>query len=231
MSIVTEPHADVPTPPDDVLDDDGGGGGGAEPWWHSPWRLVVLGVALVFLGGAIGFFLTSRSSDAPDGGSVDVGFLQDMRYHHDQATQMSLAYLQKPTGEQDPALRTIAAELLLEQQLEAGAMVQLLHEYGQPEANESGTGMAWMGMPLPVDRMPGMASAEEISALKAATARDADILFCQLMTAHHQGGLHMAEYAAGQAGKQRVRQLATAMIKGQSDEIVELQQIQSRLGA
>ena len=108
------------------------------------------GVALLFLGGSIGYFVTQRSERHPGAGSVDVGFLQDMRYHHDQATQMSLAYLQKPAAGQDPTLRTIAAEILLGQQLEAGAMVQLLHDYGQPDSNESGTGMAWMSMPLPI---------------------------------------------------------------------------------
>ena len=231
MATRTDPDADVdrPVPPIDE-DDDDGGDDGAAPWWHSPWRLVVLGVALLFLGGSIGYFITQRSERHPGAGSVDVGFLQDMRYHHDQATQMSLAYLQKPAAEQDPALRTIAAEILLEQQLEAGAMVQLLHEYGQPEANESGTGMAWMSMPVPIAQMPGMATPENIAALKAASGRDADILFCKLMIAHHQGGLHMAEYAAGQAKESRVRDLATSMMKGQADEIVELQQIQARLG-
>jgi len=227
MAMATESRTDVPSPPVDDTDDDGGG---HDPWWHSPWRLAVLGLALVFLGVGIGFAVKSRSAMHPGAGSVDVGFLQDMRYHHDQATQMSLTYLQKPPAEQDPALRTIAAEILLEQQLEAGAMVQLLHEYGQPEANESGTGMEWMSMPLPIDQMPGMATPENIAALKAASGRDADILFCKLMIAHHQGGLHMAEYAAGQAKEPRVRELATSMMKGQVDEILELQQIQARLG-
>jgi uncharacterized protein (DUF305 family) len=231
MALVTEPDADAPTPPPDDVDH-GDDGGGPEPWWHSPWRLVVLGLAVLFLGGAIGFVVSSHSSTGPGAGSVDVGFLQDMRYHHDQATQMSLTFLQKPFAEQDGVLRTIAAEILLGQQLEAGAMVQLLHEYGQPESNETGFGMEWMDMrDIPVDRMPGMASPEEIAALKAAAGHDADILFCQLMIAHHQGGLHMAEYAAGQASKERVRQLATSMMKGQTDEILELQQIQTRLGS
>jgi uncharacterized protein (DUF305 family) len=230
MATATEPRADVPSPPADDADHGDDGDGGHDPWWHSPWRLLALAVALVFLGVGIGLALQSRSSSHPGAGSVDVGFLQDMRYHHDQATQMSLAYLQKPAADQDPALRTVAAEILLEQQLEAGAMVQLLHEYGQPEANDTGTGMAWMSMPLPVAQMPGMATPEEIAALKAATGRDADILYCKLMIAHHQGGLHMAEYAAGQAKESRVRQLATSMMKGQADEIIELQQIQARLG-
>src|SRR5439155_4552396 len=108
----------VPSPPVEDADHGDDGDGGRDPWWHSPWRLLLLGVALVFLGVAIGVAVASRSSSHPGAGTVDVGFLQDMRYHHDQATQISLAYLQKPAANQDPALRTIAAEILLEQQLE-----------------------------------------------------------------------------------------------------------------
>src|SRR3954449_12973488 len=142
MATRTDPDADADLPPPPADEDDGDDG--PPPWWHSPWRLIVLGVALLFLGASRGYFLTRHGESHPGAGSVDVGFLQDMRYHHDQATQMSLAYLQKPAPGQDPQLRTMAAEILLGQQLEAGAMVQLLHDYGQPDSNESGTGMAWM---------------------------------------------------------------------------------------
>jgi uncharacterized protein (DUF305 family) len=232
VATVTEPYADLPVPPTDDVDDDGtGGGGDGEPWWHSPWRLLVLGVALVVLGGAIGFALTKRSETMmPGAGSVDIGFLQDMRYHHDQATQMSLAYLEKPAAQQDPQLRIIASEILLGQQLEAGAMVQLLHDYGQPDSNESGTGMAWMSMPVPINLMPGMASPDQLAALKAATGVDADRQFATLMLNHHIGGLHMADYAAVHAREHDVRVLAESMIKSQNSDINELQAVLDRLG-
>src|SRR4051812_12670325 len=209
---------DLPHPPIDE-DDDDGGDDGAPPWWHSPWRLLVLGLALLFLGGSIGYFVTQRSERHPGAGSVDVGFLQDMRYHHDQATQMSLTYLEKPAAGQDPALRTIAAEILLGQQLEAGAMVQLLHDYGQPDSNETGTVMSWMTMPIPIDQMPGLATAEQLAALKAATATDADRQYAQLMLTHHLGGVHMAEYAVANARERDVRVLAQSMLTSQQSDI------------
>jgi len=209
---------------------DDGGGDHAGHWWHSRWRLLVLAVALVFLGGAVGFFVANRSDARPGADSIDVGFLQDMRWHHDQATQMALTYMGKPAADQDPALRTIAAEILLEQQLEAGAMVELLHSYGQPEQNESGTGMAWMGMPVPIDRMPGLATDDQLEQFRTATGTDADRLFITLMTAHHQGGIDMADYAAVRAQESRVRELAGNMASGQRDEIAELKTIQARLG-
>jgi uncharacterized protein (DUF305 family) len=154
-----------------------------------------------------------------------------MRYHHDQATQMSLTYLEKPAAGQDPNLRTIASEILLGQQLEAGAMVQLLHDYGQPDSNETGTAMSWMSMPLPVAQMPGMATPEDIAALKAATGKDADRQFATLMITHHLGGIHMAEFAAAHASEHDVRVLAQSDIASQQSDVNELRGILAKLGS
>jgi uncharacterized protein (DUF305 family) len=235
MATVIGPEADVelPVPPiDDTDDDDDGGGGGGDPWWHAPWRLVVLGLAVLFLGGSFGYFVSQRATTShPRAGSVDVGFLQDMRYHHDQATQMALIYLQKPAAEQDPQLHIMAAEILLGQQLEAGAMVQLLHDYGQPDSNESGIGMTWMSMPFPVDQMPGMATPEQIAALKAATGIEADRQFALLMMNHHLGGIHMAEYAVDHVKEHAVKVLATSALASQQSDVNELRAVLARLGS
>jgi uncharacterized protein (DUF305 family) len=48
------------------------------------------------------------------------------------------------------------------------------------------------------------------------------------MIAHHQGGIHMAEYAAEHAGRADVRHLATNMISGQRGDIYELQNALTR---
>jgi uncharacterized protein (DUF305 family) len=109
-------------------------------------------------------------------------------------------------------------------------MVQLLHDYGQPDSNESGTGMTWMSMPLPIAQMPGMATAEQIAAMKAATGVDADRQFADLMLNHHLGGMHMAEYAADHASEHDVRVLAESMAKGQESDVNELRAILTRLG-
>ena len=53
---------------------------------------------------------------------------------------------------------------------------------------------------------------------------DADQLFVELMVAHHQGGVHMAEYAATEAENAEVRDLAESIATGQQGEIVELEQ-------
>jgi uncharacterized protein (DUF305 family) len=221
VTAVLEPNVDQPVPP--AENDEGG-----EHWWHSPWKLLALGVALLFFGFAAGYALTSRD-DTPGAGSVDVGFLQDMRWHHDQAVLMAYTYLRKPSEGLDPQLRTIAGEILLGQQLESGRMAQMLRTFHQPEANMTGTGMAWMNMAVPIARMPGMANDDELHQLDAASGRDADIIFTKLMTAHHEGGVHMADYASAHAKDGEVKALAQAISSSQRDEIAELNQVLARL--
>src|SRR4051794_13927613 len=103
MALPIDLDAEQPPPPvDEDGGDEGRGDGDAAPWWHAPWRLLVMAGALLFLGGAIGYFVPTQAPQSPGAASIDVGFLQDMRYHHDQAVQMSLTYLEKPAAGQDP---------------------------------------------------------------------------------------------------------------------------------
>lgn len=228
MSLVLEPDVDEPGTP--TAADGGDEGGKGEPWWHPRQRVVILAVALLFLGAAVGYAVTSWSAAAtPSAGSVDVGFLQDMRWHHDQGVKMALLQLAKPTTEQDPRVRSIANDIVLTQQFENGVMAGQLRSWGQAEANESGTGMAWMGMSVPIDRMLGMASEAEIEQLKATSGPAADLLFLQLMAAHHAGGLHMAVDASARGGTDVVRSLSGSILSSQQFELAEIRNLQQAL--
>lgn len=195
------------------------------PWWQNPWNLVALTLAGLILGLSVGYWLGDRSATT-SGNRVDVGFLQDMRFHHDQAVAMSFFYLTE-VPDPHPRLALLAEEILLSQQLEAGRMVQLLREMGEIEANDTGTAMAWMDQPTPIERMPGIASQDELNQLaRAAAAGDSDEasrIFATLMIAHHQGGVHMAEYAVEHGSDDEVIAMARGMIVGQQAEIAELQ--------
>jgi uncharacterized protein (DUF305 family) len=226
MALVTEPAQDAPDPPDAAAPDEGDEHG---PWWHSPWRLLVLAAALMFLAGAATYAWNERQDRPPGEGSVDVGFLQDMRLHHDQAVQMAWIYTRKDPAQQDRLLTQIAGEIVLGQQFESGVMAQQLRSWGRYEANQTGTTMAWMGMPLPAERMVGMATQEQLVQLADTDGPAADRLFAQLMIAHHEGGVHMAEYAKGAAETDVVRTLARSMYEAQVSEIGELQRILARL--
>ncbi len=189
------------------------------PWWHSKLNLGVIAVAIAVLCGALGWVVGNNRA-IPDPNSTDIGFLQDMRTHHEQAVYLGLYYLSLDGTERD--LRDIAREITFGQGIEIGRMIQLLRQFGATETNESDVAMTWMDEPTPVDRMPGLASDTDIDTLLASSGAEANQLFVDLMIAHHQGGLHMAQYALDHANVIEVRRFAFAMISAQTGEIEEL---------
>lgn len=188
------------------------------PWWQHPVNIAVLVVTAAVLAAMIGWMVGGNTRDGHNG--VDTGFLQDMREHHEQAVTMGLIYLGRP--DTDSGLRTVATSIVRGQSVEVGRMIQLLRDFGEPEANEDETAMEWMGMSMPVAEMTGMASPEEIAALAAAEGREADELFVRLMVAHHLGGIEMAEFAASNGSHDEVILMAASMAAAQRDEIAEL---------
>lgn len=198
------------------------------PWWRNPLNIAILAVAAAFLVGAAGYALGARSPEIVRHNEVDVGFLQDMRIHHEQAVTMSRLYLAaEPDG--DTTLRTIALEIEIGQTFEAGRFVQLLRVFGEAETNESDVAMAWMGHAMPLEEMDGMASREELEQLATASGAEADRIFATLMIAHHEGGVEMADHAADHASNPEVVAMASSMARAQRGEISEMREILGRL--
>jgi uncharacterized protein (DUF305 family) len=160
--------------------------------------------------------------------------------HHDQAVEMAIAELE--TGV-EPLARHFAQEIILSQRYEIGIMTAWLQEWGHDRADRPETAMAWMSpeahaghdmsgmsaLAVTPETMPGMASAEEMAALRASTGRDTDARFLRLMKAHHEGGIPMAEDAAKRAKNPKVRDLASRVAKLQRTEVAEMTQAQRRL--
>jgi uncharacterized protein (DUF305 family) len=190
------------------------------PWWQHPLNILTIVVAAALLAGMVGWMIGDSNSELAHS-EVDTGFLQDMREHHEQAVYMSFVYRALP--DIDPGLSTVAASIVIGQNQDIGRMVQMLRMFGEPEANEGDTAMAWMGMPVDRSQMPGMASESDLDELATLSGREADERFVQLMTAHHEGGIHMAEYASGNAENDEVRAMAASMMSSQGDEIAEMQ--------
>src|SRR6478735_8338998 len=88
-------------------------------WWV---RAVVLVLAVAFLVGAVGYFIGTRTSGPPSN-AADIGFLQDMSDHHDQAITMALLTYNKT---QDPIIRNFAQDVLIFQRYELGQMAAYL---------------------------------------------------------------------------------------------------------
>ncbi|MET0460357.1 MAG: DUF305 domain-containing protein [Ilumatobacteraceae bacterium] len=212
---------------DEGNDDDDHDGGDDDDvivlsWWQHPANVIALIVATALIAGMIGWLIVDANDD-DSGNAVDIGFLQDMRIHHEQAVEMAFTYLSLP--DTDASLQTVARSILYGQSIDIGRMIQMLRGMGAPEAAETDEAMAWMGMPTTHDQMDGMATQEQLNELANASGTDADRLFVELMVAHHQGGVHMAEAAVDAGDNAEVRAMAESFIKGQQGEIAELEML------
>lgn len=181
--------------------------------------------ALVFLAAAAGWSV--GRGRPPDSGSADVGFLQDMILHHEQAVRIASTAV---TEAAEPVVRQFAREVLIFQQYEIGLMEAYLQRWHRPRVADRDTIMGWMDHETPAAQMPGLATDGQLEALERAEGRDVDAAFLRLMTVHHEGGVHMAEAAVGRVGDRTVRDLAARMAKNQRTEIVEYQRTAERLG-
>lgn len=160
-------------------------------------------------------------------GKVDVGFMQDMIDHHEQALLIANTYLaNNPNG----GAYSNAVEVIRDQTIEIALMDKRLGEAGYGRGKANRRAMTWMGMDVAVTDMPGMQTAARIAELAAARGADADRLFFQIMSDHHLGGVHMSEYAAKYANREAVRTSAKAMAYNQRIEVVEYGYAMKRLG-
>ena len=205
------------------------------PWWMNPVNIVLMVVAAALLAGAGGFVFGESRGKGQKNGS-DIGFLQDMRIHHEQAVNMSLIYLDVSApgmGEGSDSrgtLRLIAREIIVHQSNESGRMVQLLRQFGAAETNETDQVMGWMGEPTPLAQMPGYATDDQMQTLQQSRGSEADRLFGELMIAHHKGGVHMADHAGMHGTNDEVRAMAASMVKAQQGEIAEMEKLLAEIG-
>jgi uncharacterized protein (DUF305 family) len=218
----------VPTVPgatgdaDDDLDGDDDGDVVVLSWYQRPITILALVLGLAVIGGMVGWLIADARHD-DRGSDVDVGFLQDMRLHHEQAVGMAFAYL--ALDGTDPGLQQVARTIVVGQEIDIGRMIQMLRDMGAAEALESDTAMGWMGHEMPAAEMPGMATDAQLEQLATSSGAEADALFVQLMTAHHLGGIEMAEVAEQDASLAKVREFAASMVAGQQGDIHEMEQL------
>ncbi|MFI6577091.1 DUF305 domain-containing protein [Nocardiopsis sp. NPDC050513] len=191
---------------------------------RSAGRTVPLGITviLVTLALAVGYLVGRPSS--PLDNSADAGFLRDMSSHHAQAVDMSLIVMDKT---EDPELRIVAVDIARTQQGQIGIMQGWLTMWG---LNSRGAEppMAWMegsehdhgaGEGVVPETMPGLATEEEMDAFRAAEGVEAEIMFLELMIAHHEGGIDMAEVEVELGREELVTDLARGMADAQAKEI------------
>ena len=195
-----------------------------EPTRRSPLRVVllaVIAVGLVLLGGGLAVALGIGRTDQPGADSVDVGFSRDMARHHLQGVEMANLALERS---EDPAVRGLAFDIAETQNNQVGRMHGWLALWGfTPTGGET---MAWMSADGghaghdtgEAGPMPGMATEEELAALRGLSGNAFDVEFLRLMIRHHQGGLDMAEHAAENGREAVVRTLAGTIAESQTAE-------------
>jgi uncharacterized protein (DUF305 family) len=186
------------------------------------WQVVVIAVAIAVIGGAVGVYITRPTH--PAAASVDTQFLTAMTVHHNQAIAIAFTYLQN--GGDDPLLQHMAREIITSQGAEIGWMNLLLDQWGHGSATPP-SDMSWMGMR---GAMPGLAIPAELDQLKGAHGTALNDQFTKLMIRHHEGGLHMADYAAQHAESGDLRSRARSMAAGQASEIAEINSMRRQLG-
>ncbi|QNE77783.1 DUF305 domain-containing protein [Streptomyces finlayi] len=177
----------------------------------------------------------------PSARSADAGFARDMAVHHQQAVEMSFLVRDRT---KDEDVRRLAYDIANTQANQRGMMLGWLDLWELPKTAPDGQPpMHWMaggqgdhgehgghdmdaaGTDGPGFTahdgafMPGMATRTELGRLRAADGRQAEILYLQLMSDHHKGGVDMARGCVNLCAVKVEKRLAQGMVDAQRSEM------------
>ncbi|MDN2499466.1 DUF305 domain-containing protein [Nocardia nova] len=148
-----------------------------------------------------------------DYNDADVSFLTMMYPHHAQAVEMAKLV---PGRSQNQELITLAANVEKAQAPEMEQFAALLHSFGKPAPQ------ATMSHP-----MNGVMTSEQMTQLRDASGADFDRMWLQMMIAHHQGAVDMANTEIADGTNADAKALAHNILTAQQAEI---QQMRGMLG-
>lgn len=155
--------------------------------------------------------------------AADVEYMTMMIPHHQQAKVMTDLVPGKTANEQ---IRAIAGRISVAQDGEIAMMNTWLADRGKPVPGE---GHAGHGGGHDHALMPGMATEAQLADLRAASGPAFEKLFLDLMIAHHQGALTMAETQLGKGVEIKAQEMAQEVITGQSAEIERMKTMRGKL--
>ena len=140
----------------------------------------------------------------------DLQFIDTMTNHHDGAIRMAEMVLKKSQNEE---LKKFAQKIIDDQTKENAQMKDWREKWfaGKPSAKN-------MEMPGMTDSMK-MMSGGEMKMMEAATGKDFDLMFLDMMIAHHKGAVVMAKDALQKSEHAEIKTLANQIIKAQEAEI------------
>ncbi|MFI6323056.1 DUF305 domain-containing protein [Nonomuraea sp. NPDC050556] len=150
-----------------------------------------------------------RIGSTPEVAAADVRFAEAMIPHHRQALEMAGLAPERTTT---AAIRAVAAQIALTQRPEIDAMTSWLTALGrQAPAGHHGGSDAY-----------GMASEDELNALRTARGTAFDRMFLDLMIRHHQGAVRMAVEELKAGRDRRMLLMARDVSSGQTVEIARM---------
>ena len=162
------------------------------------------------------------------GTAADVAFAQSMIPHHQQAIEMADLAL-NPDAQASPQVRKLATAIKGAQDPEIQQMTDWLQQWGAPTAMPGASGdMAAMdhgGHDMGGMTMSGMMTTEDMDALSQASGTEFDSMWLQMMIAHHEGAVVMAEQVKAQSDNSDVTALADQVITAQKQEIDTMKQL------
>jgi uncharacterized protein (DUF305 family) len=153
---------------------------------------------------------TAPATAAPN--DADVTFTQNMIPHHQQAIEMAKLIQARTTRAE---LRELADGIATSQGQEITQMEGWLQRWGEASPG---------GMDHDAMQMPGMMSDADMQRLMDLEGAKFDLAFLDMMTAHHQGAIEMANTELRDGSLPEVKDLARRIIDAQQTEIDQLEQ-------
>lgn len=200
--------------------------------------------AVIVASAALALILAACGGDSEDANSVEVGdstsapdtttsagevdqthndadtmFAQMMIVHHEGAIGMADLAVLKAASEE---VRTLAKDISAAQGPEIAQMTSWLEAWG--EATRPMDGMDHGGMD-----MDGMSQEEAMADLEERSGTDFDRRFLELMIAHHQGAVEMAQPLLEEGENPQAIDLAKVIIDDQQTEIRKMEEMLSDL--
>lgn len=162
---------------------------------------------------------TLFSNNSNSHNAADVAFAQDMIPHHSQAIVMAKL---ATTRANSPEVKALAKQIEAAQDPEITLMTNWLKSWNEPITASSSN---MHGQPAATHGGSGMMADDDIMDLMGSTGVAFDRMFLEMMIAHHEGAIKMAnvELSAGQYTP--AKELATAIIKGQTEEIILMKKL------
>jgi uncharacterized protein (DUF305 family) len=162
---------------------------------------------------------------------ADVAFATDMIPHHAQALAMVELTRDRPL---DPQVESLVEQISAAQTPEIELMADWLVDWDEEvpdtmrDYSHAGHGDASMEESMEgMDHgdMPGMMSAEEMTALEDAADADFQTMWLEMMVEHHEGAIEMAQTEQAEGEYRPAVELAGEIVEGQSAEIETMQDL------